>query len=401
MGRIIRNCLKTIPTVFVIVPTITLLVVFSPRLFARGQSAGVDKPAGVDMLTHHHNRQRTGWNDRETILTPQAVSSATSGLLWQGRPLDSYNDQPPRVFATPLYAHAVQLTQGPLAGRTVSALYVVTTTGFAYAINAAQAGATAPGDVLWRQQLTAEPCAGGTMGNFSTPIIDRERHRFYVTSCSGDQEWRWRVHALDIRSGEQLPGWPVSIDAATLNAPGVNKNGSRRYTEGIRRVQRGALNLSPDASRLYVALGPDPGGWIVSVDTGRARVTTAFSSTAVDEEEQGGMWASGGPSVDDQGYVHIATGANVRYLRTNIEVGTFVGVFPDSPGHWGQSILQLRDDPVRGFELTGTYSPFNYCIAAANDIDLGGSGTVVIDLDPRITSTPRLLALGGAKQGND
>jgi hypothetical protein len=59
----------------------------------------------------------------------------------------------------------------------------------------------------------------------------------------------------------------------------------------------GALNLSPDASRLYVAFGPDPGGWIVAVDAGQARVATAFSSTAVDAEQQGGMWASGGPSV--------------------------------------------------------------------------------------------------------
>jgi len=383
---------KTVLSAFLVASAIAAFVAVSPRALAQNQ------PAGVDKLTYHHNRQRTGWNDREAVLTPQTVSSPAFNLLWESMPLDSYNDRAPRLFATPLYVHAVELNQGPLAGRTVSVVYGMTSAGYAYAINTAQAGTTAPGEVLWRRQLTAEPCSAGLMGNLSTPIIDREQHRIYLTSCSGRQNWQ--VHALDIRSGEQVSGWPVVIDPATLNAPGVNRNGGRLWTTEAPHTQRGALNLSPDSSRLYVAFGPDPGGWMVSVDTEKARVATAFSSTAVDEEQQGGMWQSGGPSVDDQGYVHIGTGANVRYARENVEAGTFVGVFPESPGNWGQSILQLRDDPVRGFELTGTYTPFNYCIASANDIDLGSSGTVVIDLDPATTSTPRLLALGGAKQGN-
>jgi mono/diheme cytochrome c family protein len=107
----------------------------------------------------------------------------------------------------------------------------------------------------------------------------------------------------------------------------------------------------------------------------------------------GGIWASGGPSIDDQGYIYVSTGTSGRN-------GNRASVFEDSPGNWGQSILQLRDDPIRGFELTGTYTPFNYCIGAAWDVDLGSSGVVVVDLDPKRTSTSRLIALGGAKQGN-
>ena len=48
----------------------------------------------------------------------------------------------------------------------------------------------------------------------------------------------------------------------------------------------------------------------------------------------------------------------------------------------------------------GTYTPFNYCKAGANDIDLGSGAPLLFDLDPRTTATPRLLALGGSKQGN-
>jgi hypothetical protein len=44
--------------------------------------------------------------------------------------------------------------------------------------------------------------------------------------------------------------------------------------------QRGALNLSPDGTRLYVTFGESLTGWIVALDTVHARVATAFGSVA-------------------------------------------------------------------------------------------------------------------------
>jgi hypothetical protein len=340
---------------FVIVLMIALDTLFSPTPFAQSPSAGVDK------LMFHHNRQRTGWNDRETVLTPQAVSSVAFGLLWESGPLDEFDGRSPRLFASPLYVHAVEMSQGLLAGRVVSALYAVTTAGYVYAINAVQVGDTKPGEVLWRQRLTDQPCDG--LGNMSTPIIDLTQNRLYLTMCGGEI---WRAYALDIRSGQQLTGWPIAVDSAAIDAVGVHRNGKvRRWGSDtqpapdsqakwqLRRLQRGALALNADGSRLYLTFG-EPGGWIVSIDTGKGRVTSAFSSTAADEElVMGGIWASGGPSIDDQGYIYVSTGTSGRN-------GNRASVFEDSPGNWGQSILQLRDDPIRGFELTGTYTPFNY-----------------------------------------
>jgi mono/diheme cytochrome c family protein len=161
-------------------------------------------------------------------------------------------------------------------------------------------------------------------------------------------------------------------------------------------VQRGALNLNPDGTRLYIAFG-EPTGWLLSVDTKTPKLASVFSSTASSDEEQGGMWASGGPAVDPQGRVYMATGANFAYTVANRGVA---GVAPNSPHNWGQSILQWSDDPQTGLKLEGSYSPYNYCQTAAKDIDLGSSGAVVIDLPRESTGTPRLLALGGGKQGN-
>jgi hypothetical protein len=352
--------------------------------------------SGIDNLTYHHDRQRTGWIDHEGALTPESVGGAAFGQLWQTPRFDSFEDVPPRLFASPLYVDAVQIAGGRYQGRKFSVLYVVTATGYAYAVSAAESGDVRPGSILWSTRLTSKPCGGGTMGNLSTPIIDLPRHRLYVTSC--DDALQWQAHALDIRSGAAIAGWPVTLDHRALNVPGVNRNGSTQYGEKNEHTQRGALNLSPDGSRLYVAFGlDDASGWLVAVDTNTHQVASAFSTTAVTAEIQGGMWASGGPSVDSQGAVYIATGASSTQMLRHAGIP---GVFPDSAHSWGQSILKLKDEPGTGFELLGTYTPFNYCQTASHDIDLGSSGTVVIDLDPDKTSTPQLLALGGAKQGN-
>lgn len=347
----------------------------------------------TDKLTFHGDAQRTGWNSGERQLTPATLASGRFGPLWQSPPLDGFGDVPARLYATPLYVGAVGMTSGRYSGRTLAVVYAVTSTGFAYGISASPGTNPAPGTILWRAKLADKPCEGGEWGNMSTPVIDRVAHRIYATSC--DDTAKWRVHALDIRDGSNVSGWPAGIGSAALNRPGTNRNGANRFSDERTIIQRGALNLSADGSRLYVAIGPDSTGWMVAIDTRSAAVATAFSSTASAEEDQGGMWGSGGPSVDAQGRVHIATGSKfLARARKGV-----AGIFPDSAHNWGHSVLQFRDDRAGGLTLAGTYSPFNYCQAGSADIDLGAGGTIAIDLAGTATATPHLLVLGG-KQGN-
>lgn len=350
---------------------------------------------GVDKLTYHVTPQRIGWNAQETALTPRRVAGKAFGLVWQSPQLDAFKDTPPRLFASPLYVHAMSLTRGPHRGKRLSIAYVVTTTGYAYAINTQASGDLAPGAILWRTRLTETPCDKGTLGNLSTPVIDRARSRIYVTSCSGT--YAWKAHALDLQTGEEASGWPTAITPEAMNAPGLNHNGATKFVDGQIYFQRGALNLSPDGGRLYLAFGPDFEGWLVSIDTRKARILSAFSTTPINAEEQGGMWGSSGPSVDKAGRVHVVTGSNFSYALAKRGIP---GVFPDSAHSWGQSILQFTDTPQAGLTLVGTYTPYNYCLTASQDIDIASSGAVLIDLPAGSTTTPHLLALGGAKQGN-
>lgn len=348
--------------------------------------------AAVDKLTYHQDRQRTGWNSQEKLLTPQSLTSGRFGQLWQTPQLDSVNGQAPRLFATPLYVDRVRLSAGKHAGKTLSVIYAATDVGYLYAINAKAAAGVPAGAILWKRRLgEAQPARG----DLSTPVIDLTSQRIYTVAGDGDKPWR--AHALDLRSGEPLPGWPVAIDAAAVNAPGINRNGSIQFPNWP-LIQRGALNLSPSGSRLYVAFGGSgSSGWLVALDTAAARVATAFSTAANPGETQGGMWGSAGASVDKEGHVHIASGSDVNVHLKKLGLP---GIFPDSEHNWGQSVIRLRDDDKTGFELVGTYTPFNYAQAQVMDIDLGSSGTVVIDLEPAATSTPQLLLLAGTKQGN-
>lgn len=371
-------------------------------------TAGVDVPAAAlraepapaqsgaaaaDATTFHRNPQRTGWFAHERVLTPANVAGPSFGALWQSPPLDALDGQAPRLYASPLTLERVTISAGPHRGETFSVVFAASNHGFVYAINAAAAGDVAPGRILWRTRLAApcrlQPAALDAVptGVLSTPVIDAASARLYVTSC--DPAQRWQAYALDITSGAVLPGWPLRLDEARLNA--VNRNAGPAPVAPTRRfdfrVQRGALNLSPDGSRLYVTFGETETGWLVSVDTRAARVASAFAAVAMPRRGSGGLWGAGGPAVDVDGRIVVVTGSG------------FDG-FAEQAHDWTQSVLQLSDSPATGLKLEGSYTPFNHCATAKMDIDLGSGGAALLpDLDAATTATPRLMVVGG-KQGN-
>ncbi len=350
----------------------------------------------TDKLTYHVDRARSGWNSLETVLTPANVASPRFALQWSTPPLDPFAATPARLFATPLYVASVNMSVAGRKRQGLSVIYAASATGFVYAINARTRGRVPAGAQLWRRQLTSQPCRRGSLGLLGTPVIDLRRQRLYVSFC--DDQDLWQAAALDLRDGQTIAGWPVRLDAETINAPGINRNGVNRFPATFAHVQRSALNLSPDGSRLYVSFGGEPtSGWLLALDTLQPRVASAFSATRKTAEGVGGMWAAGGPAVDGRGHVYISTGSSV--LNTLADMGV-AGVFPDSPGNWGQSVIELTDSRDRGMALAGTYTPFNYCQAGSRDMDLGASSPTLVDLAANRSATPRLLALGGAKQGN-
>lgn len=356
-------------------------------------TAGVVAASPLDATTFHADRQRSGWHRQQAGLGPARLRDPSFGLLWESPPLDAHEGQAPRLYASPLYLSRVRITAGPHQGQAFQVVFAASNHGYVYAINAKRAGDVAAGRILWRTRL-APPCHlqpapldAVPTGVLSTPIIDTQRGRLYVTSC--DPKERWQAYALDIGSGKVIEGWPVRLDEARFNAVNANAGPSpvppkRRFDF---RVQRGALNLSPDGSRLYVTFGETETGWLVAVDTRRPRVASAFAAVAMPHRGSGGIWGAGGPAVDPAGDVFVVTGSGFDGYR-------------DQPRDWTQSVLKLSDTAAEGLRLRGTYTPFNHCGSAKMDIDLGSGGaSLLADLDPSSTATPRLMVVGG-KQGN-
>ena len=341
--------------------------------------------------TFHIDAARSGWRQDETVLGPDTLDATGFGEVWQSLPLDGADGQPARLYASPLYLDGVTLSAGPLRGETYSVVFAASNAGYVYAIAAAQRGDIAAGRILWRTRL-GEPCRlqpapldGVATGILSTPVIDAVRGRLYVTHC--DPTSRWQAYAVDIGSGALLPGWPVRLDEERLNAVNANA-GPQRVPPKRRfdfRVQRGALNLSPDGGQLYVVFGETETGWLAAVDTQRARVSGAFAAVAMPHRGSGGIWGAGGPAVDADGHVYVVTGSG------------FDG-YQDAAHDWAQSLLQLSPPGEHGFVLRGTYTPFNYCQTAKADIDLGSGGAVLLPARASGDAS-RLLAVGG-KQGN-
>jgi hypothetical protein len=82
--------------------------------------ADIAPPAAgqIAIATYHYDNNRTGWNQRETVLTPANVGSTSFGLL----KTVALDDQ---VDAQPLVVPGVQITAGEYQG-THDVVYVAT-----------------------------------------------------------------------------------------------------------------------------------------------------------------------------------------------------------------------------------------------------------------------------------
>jgi len=361
-----------------------------------GQTRGAGGKS-VDKLMFHGGRRRLGWNPQETELTPESVGSAAFGTLWNSPAFDSVviggRTYPPHLYASLLYADDIAISAGPYAGSGLRVIFAATSNGYVYAVNgfaAAEANPVPAGSVLWSRSLCAPGVSpyldgGVPIGILATPAFDLDRAPARLYAACDDRASGWQVFALNLASGNILPGWPVAINNAAL-AP-INRNGTAKFQEASHMSQRGALNLSPDGALLYVPFGgydDKAAGWMIAIDTGVRRLAAAFSGAPSTEmTANGGMWAAGGPAVDEGGLVYATTG--------NSPDGS-----GDASGVWGQSLLVWD----RVLHLVGTYTPFDYCKWDTNDIDLGGNSPLLVpDLDSAVTATTHMVAFG-SKQGS-
>jgi hypothetical protein len=338
--------------------------------------------AGI--TTQRYDAARTGQNLSEYALSTTAVGTAGAfGKLFTC----AITDGP--IYAQPLYVANLAISSG-----THNVLLVATQHNTVYAFDAdattcviywvvnldpaggspvPNAGGQADGDII------------GPYGVFGTPVIDLAGGVLYAVAASQDSDasTKYRLHALNLATGTEMPSSPVVISATVSGVafdPSVH-------------MQRPALLLV--GSTVFVSFGSygDANkyyGWVMGYDKVALSQVAAFN-TAPDSTEWTGaaIWMAGsGPAADSNGNIYFSTG-NGPFNASN-------RLPPVSPNdNFGDTMLKLTSS----LTVADFFTPANQANLDFNDLDLGSGGVMVLP-DAAGSTTHRHLAIASDKESN-
>ncbi len=342
---------------------------------------------------------RQGVNSKEYALTPATVSGSTFGKLFScpaNGSLDGF------VFAQPLYV--ANLTVG---GSKHNIVFVATEGDSLYAFDAD----SSPCVTLWHASFTLPgPPTGVTpipnteagnnnigpnIGITGTPVIDLSSNTLFVVvatkeNTSGFINYFQRLHALDLASGSERSGSPVSISASV---PGAGDGGTTILFNPLRNNQRPGLLLANGNVYISWASHDDTAiyhGWVIAYSASNLQQqVTAFSPTPNGTSgKEGGIWMSGAaPAADSTGNIYLSVGNGTFDDMT----GTVPPVAPNND--FGDSVLKLSST----LSVADFFTPFDQSSLNSADIDLGSTGMVLL---PDLSGTARThLMVCGGKSG--
>ncbi len=323
--------------------------------------------AWVSVTTGHNDIRRTGANLKETILTPRNVNLQQFGKLFTQAVKGEVSTQP-------LYVSKV-----PIAGSGLhNIVYVATYDDVVYAFDADSNGGV-NASPLWQVPLFNNASTPGTYvsdwGVEGTPVIDLPSRTMYLVSSELQAGVAlFRLHALDIRTGVEKPGAPVTIEASVAGTGTGSSAGTLRFDPQYQYQRPGLLLLN---GVVYLAFGSvgDVGpwhGWLFSYDAATLRQIDVFCTTP--NGDGGGIWMGGSglaAEVDDSakpfGRMFLATG-NGSYPT---------GKPYTSSESYGMSVLDLD---LTGGKMTVTdeFTPYDALMLDSQDGDLGSGGPILL-----------------------
>jgi len=368
---------------------------------------GVTDLAGV--LSYHDDAARDGLNAQEYALTPTNVNTSSFGKLFSCA-VDG------AIYAQPLWSANLLVS-----GAAHNVVFVATQRDSLYAFDAD----ASPCTLLWQVSLI-DAAHGGTVAESSvpsgvdgylvgsgdgdvtpevgvtgTPVIDSSSGTLYVVSKSvnatGAQPLFYhRLHAIDIATGREKTGSPVTIAGSY---PGTGDGGSSVTFNPQTQNQRSGLALVNGVVYIAWASHEDTSpyyGWVMGYQYG----TSGFTQTAVlnvtPNVQKGGIWMSGAaPSMDEAGNLYLITG-NGHFDANSL--------IPPS-NDYGDSLLELSvaaqpTNVTSAFSVLGYFTPSDQANDAQNDIDFGSGGAAVLaDVIAGNPPTTTHLVMGGGKDG--
>lgn len=347
--------------------------------------------AGIDVPTYDYENMRMGQNTSEKILTPTLVSSSSFGSLGMFK-VDGLVD------SQPLYLSDVTIPNvGPR-----NVLYVATEHGTVFAFDADSAGGSI---TLWSAStwLPGETSSDSRncdllkpeIGITSTPVIDRSRNAIYVVAATVDAKGNYyhRLHALDITTGKELFGGPITI-SATYPGTGDNSSNGILAFDPAQYFDRASLvelngNIyttwsSHCDTRPYTS-------WVIAYSASSLQQTGVFNM--VPNGSEGGIWMSGAaPAVDASGNIYFIIG-NGDFDSDDLDNDGFPG-----EGNCGNCFVKLSS--AAPFALLDYFAPMNTVSESDADKDFGSGGPLLLPDVMDSTGKTRHLAVGSGKDSN-
>ena len=216
-------------------------------------------PANADNTMISYDPLRTGWDSNEPHLGPSDVTAADFGQLFATQ-LDG------QVYAQPVVAKSVVMA--------------VTENNKAYGLDRVN------GAIKWTRDV-GKPWKAGyigcgdlvpNIGITGTPVVDEATGTAYFTAKVDDgpdgDHPHWYVHAVDITTGAERAGFPVTIAGSPTNDPGTTFNAKTA-------MQRPGLLLLGGVVYAAFASHCDHGpyvGYVIGFDAATGQQTTMWAT---------------------------------------------------------------------------------------------------------------------------
>jgi len=343
----------------------------------------------TDVVTYHYDIARTGQNLQETILTTKNVNSSSFGKLFTSG-VDGIID------AQPLLLSAVSI---PSQG-THNVMFAVTENDSVYAFDADN------GNQLWHVSLLQSGESPSDdhgcrqispqIGITSTPVIDRAigpNGTIYVVAMSkNSNQYVQRIHALDITSGAEEFGGPVTVKAKYPGHGDNSHNGYVIFDPGQYAERQGLLLLNHVVYTAWTSHCDERPytGWLIGYDQRNLSQTSVLNLTPNGSE--GSIWQSGAGIASD--------GQNIFFLDANGTFDTTLNKngFPAN-GNYGNGFIKVSAAGNK-LKVADYFNMFNTVSESNNDRDLGSGGTIVLPTMKDAKGKPRYLAIGTGKDQN-
>jgi hypothetical protein len=342
-------------------------------------------PSSANVLTYHNDVGRTGQNLNETILTHSNVNSTSFGKK-------AFLSADGLVDAEPLYVSNLQI-----GGAEHNVVFDDTHHDSVYAFDAdtftqlwkvsmTPSGETSSDAVNGCGQVAPE------IGITSTPVIDLKAGPngtiYLVAMTKNGSTYFHRLHALDLTTGADLAGSPVTIQASFPSTGGTITFAPKQYKERAALLLLNGVIYTSWASHCDI----DPySGWLMGYSQSSLQQTSVLNITP--NGVRAAIWMAGaGLAADSTGNIYFLAG-NGTFDDTLNSSG-----FPEN-GDYGNGFIKLSTTG-NTLAVADYFNMFNTDSESGADTDLGSGGAMVLpDLQDSAQNTWH-LAVGAGKDTN-